>query len=460
MTPKTFTEFDKLELKPFAERLTSFIHTDRDFLEGALILSLNGSFGCGKSTFFEMWRQLLETEDPQRFSTIHLNAWDADFLHDALLSIVSGFAAHFKLVDPKLDTEELKSKAGKIGKMAMSLGNDIVKKASGMDIQKAGKAAEPRKPGLMGKACFEVFEDRKKTFKELKEMLEKFVNDSPLPIIVMVDELDRCRPDYAVEYLEVIKHIFDIPHLVFVLGVDKTNLASSVRAMFGESLNFDEYYRKFAHRNIDFPNIQPHSYGTLCEALYTQYISSKILQKSGRFSYRRSESYKTSNLQELCQEFKIGPRQLHEAYRLQAHLLRRSKESNNTMKWTWEIGTIFMTLLSVSETTLYHAIGQRTLSGVDFVQFLRDRSVIVKEKGKLWWGQVLYFGIFSQENYSIEQFRSDLVEGTLLDNKITPEDWKQDASGLGRYFDDRDTWDKPLFVEIYEFTEEVKRFAS
>jgi len=58
----------------------------------------------------------------------------------------------------------------------------------------------------------------------LKEAIQKFIDKNQIMILFLVDELDRCRPDYAISYLETIKHIFDIQGTVFILAADKRHL--------------------------------------------------------------------------------------------------------------------------------------------------------------------------------------------------------------------------------------------
>ena len=49
----------------------------------------------------------------------------------------------------------------------------------------------------------------------------------------MVDELDRCRPSYAVELPEVVKHLFTVDGVVFVIAVNRAELTHSIRALYG-----------------------------------------------------------------------------------------------------------------------------------------------------------------------------------------------------------------------------------
>lgn len=72
------------------------------------------------------------------------------------------------------------------------------------------------------------------------------------PIVIIIDELDRCRPDYAVKTLETLKHFFDIPGFVFILSIDEKQLKSSVKKLFGTD-NFDGYKRKFINNSFILP---------------------------------------------------------------------------------------------------------------------------------------------------------------------------------------------------------------
>ena len=65
------------------------------------------------------------------------------------------------------------------------------------------------------------------------------------PLVVVIDELDRCRPSYAVELLEVAKHLFRVDHVVFVLTVNRSELAHSIRSLYGNDFDGDGYLRRF-----------------------------------------------------------------------------------------------------------------------------------------------------------------------------------------------------------------------
>lgn len=73
------------------------------------------------------------------------------------------------------------------------------------------------------------------------------------PLVVVIDELDRCRPTYAIELLEVAKHLFAVDGVVFVLGVNRSELAESVKAVYGASFDAEGYLHRFIDIDIRLP---------------------------------------------------------------------------------------------------------------------------------------------------------------------------------------------------------------
>jgi hypothetical protein len=73
-------------------------------------------------------------------------------------------------------------------------------------------------------------------------------------LVIVVDELDRCRPDYALSLLEIIKHFFDVPHVHFVLGVNMSELENSVKARYGAGINAGLYLQKFVTVTMGLPD--------------------------------------------------------------------------------------------------------------------------------------------------------------------------------------------------------------
>ncbi len=457
---KTFADFDKFGLKQFADQLTRYILVDRGFVEESYVLSLNSEFGSGKTTFFEMWRNELASKN--EFSrVIYLNAWEADFQGDALLAIVSGFIDLLKDDTTKATRRKIKETAGKLSKFALSIGNDVVQRFTGIDPIKAGQYAEStdrNTESTVGEACFEIYREKQAVFDELRTQLRDLTGQQDKPILIIIDELDRCRPTYAIEFLETIKHFFDIDGLIFVLGVDRSQLASSAKALFGHELDFDEYYRKFAHRNVNLPVKGKTVAERFCTALVNEYLSKPAFEKRGRFSHVNQDQHATESLVELCTAFSLNARQVHEVLRVAAHVFSASKETQSHLLWGWHASTLFMAVLYVKKNDFYHRIGRREVSFEQFTTFLVE-SGLCKEKrlGSFWWAAVLYLGAFGPK--SVARMEAEFKKLGVWEHSADDKDaFQKELSGFqgayGRF------GDVHVFSEIHSKLEGLRAFAE
>ena len=116
-----------------------------------------------------------------------------------------------------------------------------------------------------GEALLKAIKDKKDAETRFREQLGEardFLTNRPRtrpvkPIVVTIDELDRCRPTYAVKVLERIKHYFDVPGIVFVIATDGTNLPNAVGSVYGAKIDGELYLRKFFDYEFDLQDPDP-----------------------------------------------------------------------------------------------------------------------------------------------------------------------------------------------------------
>jgi hypothetical protein len=92
-------------------------------------------------------------------------------------------------------------------------------------------------------------------------------------LVFFVDELDRCRPTFSIELLERIKHLFDIPNILFVLSLDKPQLEASIMAVYGQGINSTEYLRRFIDLEYLIPTIKTKQF---VESLFKRFALDEI----------------------------------------------------------------------------------------------------------------------------------------------------------------------------------------
>ena len=386
---------DKLGLQPFAERLEKFLLVERDFVEGSLVVSLGAPFGFGKTTFLRMWKADLEkrmAESPHTSRPILLNAWESDYCGDPLLAIVTGL---IRALEPRAgDTDttavaKLREAAKNVGWFALALGNSLVASTTGIDALAAKEftegqqaASKPEKPNFVA-----LYEGRVEALAHLKRTLSEVFNGGKVPAIVMVDELDRCRPDYAISYLETINHVFDIPGLIFVLAVDYDHLANSARALFGPKLKFEEYYRKFVQRVINMPVPDKSAQLSLARAYAEEYL----VKEGKRRSLFSNQSYAAESVADLVGAFRLTPRQVQEVFRIVGHTLARDPkhESEGDLSLYIGLGVILMATLRVGEPELFESIARYEPTSHHALA-RRLIALLGAKKGRRW--AAIYFG--------------------------------------------------------------------
>lgn len=245
--------FDKLNRRPSIEMFSRIIS---GFPQGC-VCSISAPWGMGKTQFVKMLQIKLSQDGHQTF---FFNAWESDYTEDPITAIISEMSI------PKHN----KNFWGLLGRIVIGVGKELGKgalhKISGLDCDSAFEALAD-----WSKKKVEDYESQKATIQQFKQLLSEEIAStaSELPVIFFIDELDRCNPTFAVRTLERIKHIFDIPNIVFVLSIDKGQLENSICGYFGsDKFNAKEYLRRFI--DIEYRLPEP-SY-----ECYIDYIAQKV----------------------------------------------------------------------------------------------------------------------------------------------------------------------------------------
>ena len=170
---------------------------------------------------------------------IYLDTWQQDYLNNPILSIVR------QIMQEKIFSETEKLKNLKSGTFKL--------------VNIIAKIADPTRTA--SEFLADLFPP-KEEIAELKEALNKIAEDKK--ILFLIDELDRCRPNYAIDFLETIKHLFNQENTAFVIATNLSQLKSSAKALFGNELDFANYYRKFSPTIWQLPRTK-----TTVKAQYT-----------------------------------------------------------------------------------------------------------------------------------------------------------------------------------------------
>ena len=233
---------DKLNRESFANVLTHIIDTYSDM---GCVLSLNGEWGSGKTTFVRMWQQHLKN---QNYKTLYFNAWKNDFLDDPLIAILGELKEEFNAND------SIKDVVVYGGKIFLKMTEAFILKKIGIDSKELS-AAISEITNICTKSI-DSYNEYKATIDKFKKSLSELVasESNGKPVVFFVDELDRCNPHYAVKVLERIKHIFEVPNIAFIIAVNEEQLQYAIQGFYGsDKINGKEYLRRFFDLNITLP---------------------------------------------------------------------------------------------------------------------------------------------------------------------------------------------------------------
>jgi KaiC/GvpD/RAD55 family RecA-like ATPase len=261
---------DKLERQKVAEYLTAVM----DSIRQPFVISLNAPYGTGKTFFIRNWKKQL---DKQNYKTVYFNAWESDYSDDALIAFISSIREHFENDETDQKTSDLIKKGGLyVGRKVLPvLTKGILRKVIGsktaeelMDLSDDTDSDIVDAFGEVAEEMLNRHEAIRASIESFKFYLEELVkeitdtaeNEGQQKLIIFVDELDRCKPSYAIEVLECIKHLFQVKGVVFVLSIDEKQLASTIANKYGLSDGGEGYLKKFIDWQLNLPRPSAQKY--------------------------------------------------------------------------------------------------------------------------------------------------------------------------------------------------------
>lgn len=276
-------KLDQLGRKATGDKLSDLVER----IDDPMVIALNGAWGSGKSFFLKCWvgEHLKRKENTTQ--TVYFDAFGHDFLDDPLIALTGAIAERFESAESQEENQKterskkIKKAAWAVGKGALRIGASVATFGATEALSDMGDAvanavgdeAQTFLSSDIGNGEAEKFwtahEARIAAMKAfriaLTELTEPVTEDQATKddrlrvgnptrkLVVVIDELDRCRPDYALSLLEIIKHFFNVPGVHFVLGVNLKELQNSVKARYGSGIDAAMYLQKFISIVQRFP---------------------------------------------------------------------------------------------------------------------------------------------------------------------------------------------------------------
>lgn len=389
-------EDDKLGRKDNAQFLQDFIEgsfsdSHKNLDRKSLVINLKGEWGSGKTFFLQRFAEQLRHS---KFFVVEVDAWRCDQEADPLVAIISEIQDQiedkaFSDENAKAALKDIVLAGGRIvGAVAKAASKQLAKRYLGAEFidefDVGNLSAEDRESleeaaGEVSSSAIEaVFSSsrainafkaeitgskiRKKAISDFALSFEKFAyevssEEKTLPVVVLVDELDRCDPAYSLKFLERMNHLFDCQNVVFVVGSDTDQLECSIKSVHGEGFDSKRYLDRFFNvqytlpksSRIDFSKYWIQNFGIQSE----RYCVLGPWQKP-------AEQF----LAQALSETELSTRELKKIiYMLKVF------ESTSREKQKIEMGWAFLCLLIVHS-------GGGTLWGRDLLQFVDEHKFL------------------------------------------------------------------------------------
>ena len=245
-------EGDLLNRKELAVKLTGYL----DRLREGAVLAIDAPWGEGKTWFGRNWEQYLKDEGHK---VVFIDAFEQDYVEDPFLLLAAEIA---EVIGDEDSTKEFRKMATGVMKAMVPIGTKALINIMGRvvlssdiskDIEKGLKAASGETVDAAGKLIEEKINNHaqeKESLQHFKEQLTKFAakqDKQTKPVVIIIDELDRCKPTFAVQLIERVKHLFDVPNLVFVLLLNRNQLEKAVKGVYGAETDASAYLGKFVN---------------------------------------------------------------------------------------------------------------------------------------------------------------------------------------------------------------------
>lgn len=264
---------DKLERGEFIEFVKGLILNSeqykRDNESDSYVIALDSAWGTGKSYFIDLLTKSA-TDDTLRI--VKYNAWKNDYCENAfeplIYDILTSDCLSFSM-ENVADAENVQKMISHIGKIGLAMGKQLLFSATkdklGIDVEKAFaevKSTDNPFKNFLLRQSQELAEinNERESFEKFKQFLAQstsYLKDSNQKLVVIIDELDRCKPTFAIQTLEVVKHLFDIENVVFLFAVDIQQLSHSISSVYGQGFDsvgylcrFFDYIAKMPEPNI------------------------------------------------------------------------------------------------------------------------------------------------------------------------------------------------------------------
>lgn len=265
---------DKLNRQDFINFVKNLIinsdNYKRNSESDSYVIALDSAWGTGKSFFIELLKKDIENSD-DNIRIVKYNAWENDYCENAFNPLFYDILSN-EIFDSAVDRSNINELGNAIMSIIKAFGKDVVQTV-GLEntVEAVYESGEKLKDFMLRKLPkIKELEEQREAFENFKKLLKEtteWFNDRNHKLVIIIDELDRCKPTFAIQTLEIVKHIFDIENLTFIFAIDIQQLSHSVECVYGQGIDATGYLCRFFDYIAKMPasDIVPYVQNTIKE---------------------------------------------------------------------------------------------------------------------------------------------------------------------------------------------------
>ncbi|MCL2313283.1 MAG: KAP family NTPase [Firmicutes bacterium] len=251
-----------LHREPYANTIINIINNDKALTaNNSFVIALDSPWGTGKTTFIKMLKSKIDNEY-KNIHTVMYNAWENDYCENPFEPLF------YDIIDndvfrPEINKKNRTKLISCARKLPKALVKDFIEKTSGNntlnvvnEVEDSIKVALRKSPPFIKRLKEE--RQAKIDFKECLLKTAETLKDEKL--LIIIDELDRCKPLFAIKTLEIIKHLFDVHNITFLLSIDFSQLRHSISTVYGQNMDSEGYLRRFVNYVLKLPEPNKDNY--------------------------------------------------------------------------------------------------------------------------------------------------------------------------------------------------------
>lgn len=250
---------DKLNRNQELEKLFKLFKNFGNQNGHGITMLINGKYGSGKTTILNFIEEKATMEESD-FKILRLNIWEEKLFDNPLFSLLHKIS-ELEFIEENSNEKEKKTKSKKKwGARFKEAGWQLLKAFTKLDCKAIWKGDDNL---IQEVNILDEYTSYKQAVHTYKELLIEYCEKDK--IILLIDELDRCLPEYQIKALEVLHHFFDVPNLIVVIAMDKEQLKHSIKNIFGDSIDIIGYLNKFITLEVELPqgNLENYTYSLL-----------------------------------------------------------------------------------------------------------------------------------------------------------------------------------------------------